>query len=161
MKKFSLPVFFLCFIFCVQAQQPGKMDWRKKVGARKAPASKKIFWVNDFGAINDGSKLTTSSIQQAIDACASKGGGIVRFHAGTYLTGSIFLKQSVHLVIDKDVLIKGSQDFSDYPEIDTRIAGIEMKWPAALINIINQKDVEVSGEGKVNAQGKFCWDKYW
>src|SRR5438046_7380517 len=36
-----------------------------------------------------------------------------------------------------------------------------MKWPAALINIIGQKNVEVSGEGKINAQGKFCWDKYW
>jgi polygalacturonase len=36
-----------------------------------------------------------------------------------------------------------------------------MKWPAALINIIGQKNVAVTGEGKVNARGKFCWDKYW
>lgn len=58
-------------------------------------------------------------------------------------------------------MIKGSQNFDDYPEIDTRIAGIEMRWPAALINIINQKNVAVTGSGKVDAQGKFCWDKYW
>ncbi|MFL5742270.1 MAG: glycoside hydrolase family 28 protein [Flavisolibacter sp.] len=161
MKKFPFLVFFLASFLCLTAQQGAKMDWIKKVGARKTPASKKIFWVNDFGAVSDGSSVTTSSIQQAIDACAAKGGGTVRFRPGTYLTGSIFLKQAVHLVIDKEVLIKGSQNFSDYPEIDTRIAGIEMKWPAALINIINQKNVEVSGEGKVNAQGKFCWDKYW
>ncbi len=43
----------------------------------------------------------------------------------------------------------------------TRIAGIEMKWPAALLNIIDVKDAAITGEGKVNAQGKFCWDKYW
>jgi hypothetical protein len=31
-------------------------------------------------------------------------------------------------------LVLGSQDFDDYPEIKTRIAGIETTWPAALIN---------------------------
>lgn len=83
------------------------------------------------------------------------------FKPGAYLLGSIFLKSNVHLKIDKGVLLRGSQDFKDYPEIDTRIAGIEMKWPAALINVINQKNVAVTGEGKVDGQGKFCWDKYW
>lgn len=161
MKKLSILVFFLASLLCLRAQDSVHLDWINKVGARKSPDLKKMIWANDFGAISDGSKVTTSSIQKAIDACASRGGGLVRFKPGTYLTGSIFLKQSVHLIIDRDVLIKGSQDFSDYPEIDTRIAGIEMKWPAALINIINQKNVEVSGDGKVNAQGKFCWDKYW
>jgi polygalacturonase len=147
--------------FSIAAQTSEKLDWISKVGARKTPSSKKQYWVNDYGAISDGSKVTTKSIQQAIDECSAKGGGIVSFKPGTYLMGSIFLKKDVHLMIDKDVLIKGSQDFADYPEIDTRIAGIEMKWPAALINIIKQQNVQVSGKGKINAQGKFCWDKYW
>ena len=117
--------------------------------------------MNDFGATTDTIKVVTSLIQKAIDACAKGGGGVVSFKPGVYLSGSIFLKSNVQLKIDKGVLLKGSQSFADYPEIDTRIAGIEMKWPAALINVINQKNVMVSGEGKVNAQGKFCWDKYW
>lgn len=156
--------FLLCFLFTneiIQAQTTAKLDWVSKVGARKTPSSKKTYWVNDYNAINDGSKVTTKAIQSAIDACAKNGGGIVLFKPGTYLTGSIFLKKGVHLKIDEEVLIKGSQDFADYPEIDTRIAGIEMKWPAALINIIDQQNVQVSGKGKINAQGKFCWDKYW
>ena len=135
------------------------MEWTKKVGARSMPAGKNIYWVNDFGK-SDSSTVATKIIQSAIDACAKKGGGIVAFKPGVYLTGSLFVKSNVNLRIDKGVLIKGSQDFADYPEIDTRIAGIEMKWPAALINIIGQKNVSVTGEGKVNAQGKFCWDKY-
>jgi polygalacturonase len=154
-------VFLLLVIVALRANaQPG-LSWTKNVGARKAPLSKKIYWVNDFGATADTAKVVTKIIQQAIDKCAKDGGGIVAFRPGSYLTGSIFLKTGVHLKIDKGVLIKGSQSFDDYPEIDTRIAGIEMKWPAALINIIAQKNVMVSGEGKVNAQGKFCWDKYW
>ncbi len=137
------------------------MAWTKKVGARSLPTGKKVYLVNDYGAVNDSTRISTRSIQQAIDVCAKAGGGIVRFKPGVYLMGSIFIKTNVHLQIDKGVLILGSQRFEDYPEIDTRIAGIEMRWPAALINVIGQKNVAVSGQGKVNARGKFCWDKYW
>lgn len=137
------------------------MEWVNKVGAKQTPASQKIYKANKYGAVNDTVKISTKGIQAAIDDCAKKGGGIVCFEPGIYLSGSIFVKSGVHLLVDKGVEIRGSQNFDDYPEIDTRIAGIEMKWPAALINIIGQKNVEVSGEGKVNARGKFCWDKYW
>jgi polygalacturonase len=151
-----------CLLFTMTAMAQTSMEWTKKVGSRTTLNTKgKMYWVNDFGAVSDGQSVTTASIQKTIDACAQKGGGIVAFRPGSYLMGSIFLKSGVHLRIDKDVLIKGSQNFDDYPEIDTRIAGIEMKWPAALINIIDQKNVQVSGEGKVNAQGRFCWEKYW
>lgn len=168
MKMIVKPVIGLVLLGCCAwivltsfTRNEDPLSWVKNVGARKTPTSKKTYWVNDFGAANDSTKVITTIIQQAIDKCARDGGGIVAFKPGVYLTGSIFLKSNVHLKIDKGVLIKGSQDFADYPEIDTRIAGIEMKWPAALVNAIGQKNVMISGEGKVNAQGKFCWDKYW
>jgi polygalacturonase len=157
--------FLLCFLLTilgVTAQtKSSALDWTKKVGTRQFPSSKKIYWVNSYGSVSDSTKVSTKTIQQAIDDCAKKGGGIVAFKRGVYLTGSLFIKSNVNLRIDKGVLIKGSQNFDDYPEIDTRIAGIEMRWPAALINIINQKNAALTGNGKVNAQGKFCWDKYW
>jgi polygalacturonase len=157
------PVFLLCFFLRVSAQETElpSPDWAKKVGAKNFPSSKKIYRVNDYGFVGDSNKVITNIIQKAIDDCSKKGGGVVTFKPGVYLTGSVFLKSNVHFKIDKNVLLKGSQNFADYPEIDTRIAGIEMKWPAALINIINQKNAAVTGEGKINAQGKFCWDKYW
>jgi polygalacturonase len=160
----AIKKYFFLFLFSITSSlihAQADLSWTKNVGARKTPSSKKIYWVNDFGSTADTSEVVTKIIQQAIDKCSDNGGGIVAFKPGTYKAGSIFLKSNVHLRIDKNVLIKGSTSFDDYPEIDTRIAGIEMKWPAALINIVNQKNVMVSGEGKVNAQGKFCWDKYW
>ncbi len=139
-----------------------KLDWVSKVGATTFPSSQKIFNVNRYGAkVNDISVTATKFIQEAIDDCAKQGGGIVTFNSGVYKMGAIYLRSNVHLRIDKDVLILGSQNFDDYPEMDTRIAGIEMKWPAALINIIDVKNAAVTGEGIVNARGKFCWDKYW
>ena len=158
------PLFFFSFIVMMLingtaavAQNP-KLNWVSKVGAKKFPSVKKEYIINADG---DTSKLSTRAIQAAIDECAKQGGGVVKFKPGIYVSGSIFLKSGVHLKIDKGVLILGSQNFDDYPEIETRIAGIETNWPAALINIIDAENVAVTGDGIVNARGKFCWDKYW
>jgi polygalacturonase len=160
MKFFLFGIAFIFFGVESSAAQVS-LSWINKTGTRKLPSAKKIYWVNNYGITSDSNTIITKTIQAAIDNCAKKGGGIVAFKPGVYLTGSVFLKSGVNLKIDKGVFLKGSQDFKDYPEIDTRIAGIEMKWPAALINVIGQKNVLISGEGKINAQGKFCWDKYW
>ncbi|MGC4104265.1 glycoside hydrolase family 28 protein [Ferruginibacter sp.] len=156
---------YLCLIivFCsgkLAAQTPA-MDWVSKVGAKSYPASKKIFSVNDYGAVSDTNVVSTKAIQKAIDDCAVKGGGIVTFKPGMYVSGSIFVKTNVVLQIDKGVLLLGSQNFDDYPDINTRVAGMEMVWPAALINLIDVKNAAITGKGIVNARGKFCWDKYW
>jgi polygalacturonase len=133
----------------------------KNVGAKTFPSSKKIFLANDFGAKSDTTFISTKAIQAAIDKCASAGGGVVKFLPGVYVTGSLFIKSNVELRIDEKVLILGSQNFDDYPEIQTRIAGIETTWPAALINLVGVKNAALTGKGIVNARGKFCWDKYW
>ena len=136
-------------------------DWVKEVGAKTVPIGKRIFKVNSYGAVNDGNTMNTKFIQKAIDACAANGGGIVTFDTGEYVTGSIFLKSGVTLKIDKSVKILGSQDINDYPIINTRVAGIEMPWPAALINVLDQKNVLITGEGIIDGRGKPFWDKYW
>jgi len=151
----------LLFMYFVCFSQTPNIDWIKKVGAKTFPASQKLFYVNEYGAVSDTITINTKAIQKAIDACAAKGGGIVAFKPGTYITGSIFIKSNVQLRIDKDVLILGSTNFDDYPDIQTRIAGIETSWPAALINLNNVKNAALTGKGVINARGKFCWDKYW
>jgi polygalacturonase len=157
--SFMLAAFMLVSITVFA--QPKTPDWVSKVGARKFSFKQNNYLVNKYGAINDGKTLATNAIQKAIDDCAAKGGGIVSFEAGKYLTGSIFIKKGVNLKIDEGVEILGSQHIKDYPEIDTRVAGIEMKWPAALINILKQDKASISGKGVINAQGKPFWEYYW
>ncbi|MFT3827245.1 MAG: glycosyl hydrolase family 28 protein [Chitinophagaceae bacterium] len=159
MKKILILVGLLGTGLYMQAQPV--LDWVEKVGAKKFPSSKNILQTSSYGAVGDGKTLNTDAIQKAIDACAAKGGGIVAFKPGSYVTGAVYLKSNVQLRIDKGVELLGSQDFKDYPEINTRIAGIEMKWPSALINLIDVTNAAVTGEGVINARGKFCWDKYW
>jgi polygalacturonase len=149
---------FVAYMVEAQTTITPKLDWVTQVGSKSFPNASKLFLVD---ATSDTTKTITQQIQKSIDACAAAGGGIVRFKPGIYVTGSIFIKSNVQLMIDKSVTILGSTDFKDYPEIDTRIAGIEMKWPAALINLIDVKNAAVTGTGVVNARGKFCWEKYW
>jgi len=162
MKSISILLFtaFIFFTSIVSAQFKTP-DWVNKAGARKFGFRQKKYLVNQYGAVNDGKTLATKAIQQAIDDCAGKGGGTVSFQPGKYLTGSLFIKTGVNFEVGKGVELLGSQDIKDYPEIDTRVAGIEMKWPAALINILKQNKAAISGSGMINAQGKPFWDYYW
>lgn len=156
----------LAFYTTVGAQSikhPGipNFKWMKEVGARQKPSNQTIFNACDYGAVSDTTVLSTAAVQKAIDACATKGGGIVTFSKGNYCIGSIFLKSGVNFNIPEGVQLFGSQDLNNYPIIDTRVAGIEMKWPAALISTIGQKNVAITGKGKVWGQGKVFWEKYW
>ena len=121
----------------------------------------KTFSANDFGAIGDSTTYNTAFIQKAIDAAHQSGGGKVVFSKGIYLSGAIFLKSNVDLHLEEGVTIKAIQDDSQYPELPTRIAGFEMLWPSALINVYEQNNVRITGNGTIDGNGKFWWDKFW
>jgi polygalacturonase len=144
-----------------KAAEAGLPAWVKTVGARRKPTRRRVFEANAYGAVGDGETNSTKAIQQAIDACAKAGGGVVRFKPGEYVTGALFVKSGVHLVVGEGVTLLGSQEDSDYPRIFTRVAGIEMRWPAALINVNGQRNVRLSGGGTIDGRGKKWWDKYW
>jgi polygalacturonase len=115
--------------------------------------------VADFGA-RPGDAVNTAAIQKAIDAAAKTGAAVV-FAPGVYITGSLFLKSGMRMRIDEGVELRGVQDTAAYPMMPTRVAGIEMTWPAALINVYEQRDVTISGKGSIDGDGKMWWDAYW
>lgn len=153
-------VLLLVNITLVNCREPA-LAWMNDVGAKSFPDTSDVYLVNDFGAINNGLILATDAIQQAIDHCAANGGGRVTFEPGVYLTGAIFLKSNVNLHIDKDVELRGVIGLEEYPEIHTRVAGIMMDWPAAIINVLEQENVALSGTGTIHAQGRYHWERYW
>jgi polygalacturonase len=125
-----------------------------------AYAQPKIFFANDYGAKGEGTTLDTAAIQQAIDAAATSG-GTATLKPGTYLTGSLFLKSGVTLDVPEGVTLIGSEKLEDYPMLPTRIAGIEMTWPAALINTRDQHNITITGKGTIDGDGPIWWKSYW
>ena len=129
------------------------------VFSSSAMAAPKIIFVNDFGAKGDSTTLNTAAIQKAVDKAVRKK-EIVSFKPGTYLTGAIFLKSGVTLDVPEGVTLTGTQDIKDFPELPTRIAGIEMTWPSAMINIRDAHDVTLTGKGTIDGNGAVWWKVY-
>lgn len=136
------------------------LSWAEGVGARTFPEGQ-VFYAEDFGLNQDTMKLSTEAIQKAIDACSRAGGGVVVIRKGYYRTGALFIKGGVNLHLEKEAVLIASENFEDYPERMTRIAGIEMEWPVGVINFEGVRNAALTGEGIIDCRGKFCWDKYW
>ncbi len=162
MRTMKHKFFLLCLSLAASIQGYGQpvFEWMEDVGSKSYPENKKVYNVSDYGAEGNAILLCTESIQKAIDECAANGGGVVTFNPGIYLTGSLFIKNNVDFNIPKGTMLIGSHDINDYQRIDTRVAGIEMNWPSAILNIIGQKNAAISGDGTVNGRGKPFWEKY-
>jgi polygalacturonase len=70
--------------------------------------------VVEFGAKADGIAKDTQAVQKAIDTCSAQGGGTVCFPSGTYLTGSLHLRQRVALYLDHGATLKAGMEESDF-----------------------------------------------
>jgi len=85
----------------------------------------------DFGAAADGKTVCTQAIRRAIDACPA--GGTVLIPAGTFVSGSIYLKSDMELYLEEGALLLGSDNPDDYPVIRDRDEGWFTKTRAALV----------------------------
>jgi polygalacturonase len=122
-------------------------------GTPTAPSVAKRYVITSAGAVGDGQTLNTSAIQALIDRVAQQGGGILVVPKGTFITGALFFKQGVSLLIEKDAILKGSVNPQDYPQVHTRWEGVEREWTAALLNFTDMTGVELRGAGTVDGSG--------
>lgn len=117
------------------------------------------YYITDFGAKNDG-KVYTREIQFAIDKAAERG-GVVIVPEGEYISGALFFKEGVSFCIDEGAVLKGSDDISDYPVMDTRIEGENCVYYPALINADNVSGFRLFGKGTVDGNGLKSWKAFW
>jgi len=108
-------------------------------------ANAQVFNIKDYGAVAGGQTLNSEAIQKTIDAAATKGGGKVVVPAGIFLTGTIRLKSGVELSLDKDAVLLGSTNLSDYQKND--------RW-YAMILADKQNNIAITGYGTIDGQGK-------
>ena len=135
------PVLFLALAFTCAVISPAALHAARTCNPR------------DFGARGDGTTKDTAAIQKAIDACAAKGGGMVRLTAGAWLTAPIVLKSNITLQLDKGATLLGSPDHTDYPAItEFRLSGVQ-----SLVSATNAENVAITGEGTIDGNGESWW----
>lgn len=112
--------------------------------------------VKDFGAKGDGLTLDTEAIQTALDRTAQRGGGVVVVPAGTYLSGSIWLRDNIELHLEEGAVLKGSPDIKDYcradccPQNEAEMGCGDNISGGHLILGVGVRNVTLSGPGKID-----------
>jgi hypothetical protein len=120
--------------------------------------SERSFSVADYHARGDGKTLDTHAVQAAIDACHQAGGGRVIFPGGTYLSGTIVLKDNVRLWLSEGATILGCAHTlgADYPALPTGaifIGSNPLPQAYALIRAKDATNIGIAGPGTVDVNG--------
>ena len=102
----------------------------------------------DFGAVADGETMNTKAINEAIRACAKKGGGTVVVPAGMWLTGPIEFESNIDLQVDAGAVVLFSPKFEDYP-VPAR--GNRVTSPIHGQGLTN---IAITGNGMFNGNGQ-------
>lgn len=138
--------------------------------------------VTAYGAVGDGWTDNTLAIQRALDE-AGKRGATVEIPEGTFITGALFLHSNTTLRIAKGATLKAinAETYWNietpagtlpaataglaanidgnrlYPQVMTRVQGIDMNWVAAIINIRDVRNVRITGQGVIDGNGSYWW----
>ena len=118
----------------------------------------------DYGAVGDETTVNSRSIQQAVDDCAKNGGGKVYIPAGMFLTGTIYLRDNIHLYLENGAVLLGSPRREDYndDEVAPHFRGNcgwerEQVSSCHLIYARNVRNVGVCGHGTIDGNNKHFW----
>ncbi len=109
--------------------------------------------VRAYGAVGDGKAKDTAAIQGAIDRCTAEGGGRVVFPAGTYLSGTLYLRDNVVLYLAADARIIGSWDLEDYAaDIGERFVE-SLYFKRCLLYADHARHIGSTGPGTIDGRG--------
>lgn len=134
---FAFCLFFVCFAVSSKAA-PSGVDYN----------------VLHFGAKGDGKTLDTKPIQDAIEKAAEDGGGTVFFPAGTYLSGTLFLKNNITLHLEAGSILEGSKHLGDYPVTNSQIRSYTDNYTnKSLIYAEGKENISITGRGTIDGNG--------
>ncbi|MBQ8520731.1 MAG: right-handed parallel beta-helix repeat-containing protein [Bacteroides sp.] len=114
-----------------------------------------IYNVRDYGAVSDTTVLSTTAMQQAIDACHRAGGGTVWVPAGNYLCTELILKDNITLHLDNGATIYASRKVADYTHSKGYAVGAtDIDRAYALIRANQARNIGITGKGTLHCRAE-------
>lgn len=120
---------------------------------QKTQFRKDTFNIKKYGAISDGNTLNTKSINNAIDACNKKGGGVVLVPAGLWLTGPVVIKSNVNLHLALGATLLFTRDKNQYPLIKANWEGLPQMRNQSPVSATNAVNIGITGKGIIDGNG--------
>ncbi len=115
----------------------------------KTTATPEVIDAENFGAVGDGKTLNTEALQKAIDAVPEN--GVLRISDGIFLSGALYLKSNMTLLIEKNATLLATDDPNAYKMLNS---GIYTKGRYnGLLNGVNIKNLRIVGEGTIDGNG--------
>jgi hypothetical protein len=153
MKKIIIFLSFISTVVLAFAQTK-LTGFNGKLPVIVAPKFKKdTTSIVKFGATPDGNTLNTKAINNAIDACNKKGGGVVLVPAGLWLTGPIVLKSNVNLHLATGATLLFTADKSQYSLVQANWEGLPQMRNQSPISATNVTNIAITGKGIVDGNG--------
>ena len=103
----------------------------------------------------DGVTLNTQALQARLDAAGGTGGGTVSLPPGRYLTGSLVLRDHIHLHLQAGALLLGSTRVADYRLVDPPPIRFDedKQGVRALLYADGCQGIRITGPGTIDGQG--------
>lgn len=144
----------LLIIFAASAIATTAFSQQWKLPVVIAPKFKKdTVSIVKYGAVPDGYKLNTKSINGAIDALSKKGGGVVLVPAGLWLTGPIVLKNNINLYLATGSTLLFTKDQNEYPLVKGNWEGIPQMRNQSPISATGATNIGITGKGIIDGNG--------
>ena len=121
----------------------------------------KRYVITEHGVGTDSTVVQTEQIQAVINKAFQEGGGVVVVPKGVFLSGSLFFKQGVNLLVEEGGMLKGSDRIRDFKLVETRMEGQTLKYFAALVNADDTDGFTIAGKGTINGNGYNYWEEFW
>lgn len=155
-KEILLLTFILVNMLDLYGQESGKKYSWDNLPVAEVPVFKKdTIDIVKYGAKRDGQTLNTLSINNAIKACSSKGGGVVLVPAGLWFTGPVEMQNNVNLHLSRGAILLFTNDFDQYPLVKGNYEGKPQMRNQSPISGSNLKNIAVTGKGIIDGNGDY------
>ena len=129
--------------------------------ALSARTSARSFVITDYGAKEDGSKVT-AAFAAAMSAAADAGGGRVVVPDGRWFTGPIHFRSNCELHLSEGATVVFSQEPKDYlPAVPVSWEGIECWNYSPLVYAYCCTNIAITGKGTLRAFDGVFKDSFW